>query len=119
MRFKMPTYNIAVIEGDGIGPDLMRIGRKILTAVQDVSDLTFEYVDAPAGGNHYKQTGQALPNETMDTCKSVDAVYKAPVGLPDLPQGLVEQGLIIPLRQELDVYANVRPAKLYDALREI
>lgn len=116
---KMPAYNIAVIEGDGIGPDLMREGRKVLAAVQDVSDLRFEFVDAPAGGRCYERTGSVLPNETVDTCRSSHAVYKAPVGLPDLPQGLVEQGLILPLRQELDAYANIRPVVLYDELRSV
>ncbi len=112
------AYKIAVIEGDGIGPDLMNEGKKVLRAIEYVSGIRFDFVDAPAGGRCYHSIGKVLPNETIYKCMDSDAVYKAPVGLPDLPPGLVEQGLILPLRQELDAYANVRPVKLYPELRE-
>src|SRR3989344_3364690 len=116
---KMIEYRIAVIEGDGIGPEVTKEGKKMFQAVAHVSDLSFYFVNAPGGGICYKQTGHVLPKETVDICKSSDAVYKAPVGLPDLPQGLVEQGFIIPLRQALDAYANVRPVRLYDELSAV
>ncbi len=112
----MPTYTITKIEGDGIGPDLMREGRKALAAVQDVSNLRFDFVDAPSGGRHYLQTGQVLPYETVETCRKSSAVYKSPIGLPNLPQGLVEQGMLLPLRQELGQYVNLRPTKVYPEL---
>lgn len=91
----------------------------MLRAVEEVSDLRFHFIYAPGGGTCYNKIGEVLPRSTVDTCKAAHAVYKAPVGLPDLPQGLVEQGLIIPLRQELNAYANVRPVRLYPELRNV
>ena len=115
----MKKYSIAVTEGDGIGPEIIKEAIKVLTAVGKKFSLAFEFVDAPAGGNAYKKLGSALPPDTLQRYRDCDAVLKAPVGLPDIPPGLVERDMVLAARQELDLYVNLRPVKLFDCLREV
>jgi 3-isopropylmalate dehydrogenase len=112
------VYRIAVIEGDGVGPEIMKEGIKVLKAAAAKTGVELEFVDAPAGGNAYKNLGSALPEESLQKCRGSDAIYKAPVGLPDITPGVVERDMILRLRQELDEYINLRPVKLYPELRE-
>jgi 3-isopropylmalate dehydrogenase len=113
------TYKIAVIKGDGIGPELMKEGLKVLRAIESISDIKFEFTDAPAGADHYVKTGEVLPKESMEIYKTSDAIYKAPVGDPKLPPELEQHGFVLPLRQGLGAYVNIRPIRLYDELKEI
>ncbi len=115
----MPNYKIAVIGGDGIGPEVMKEGLRVLKAIEQISDIKFEFTDAPAGASHYVKTGEVLPKESMETYKTSDAVYKAPAGDPRLPPELEQHGFVLPLRQGLGAYVNIRPIKLYDELKEI
>jgi 3-isopropylmalate dehydrogenase len=104
----MPSNNnsilISCIEGDGIGPELLRAARLVLDSLADVLDLPFEYVNAPAGDREFKRTGRALPKSSLETIRESDACLKAPVGES-------AKDSILKIRQELDLYANVRPAK--------
>ena len=107
-------YNISLIRGDGIGPDLAEAAISILNTIHDKLDLKFEINQLDAGDGTLKKTGQALPDETFSAIKKSDACLKAPVGES-------AADVIVYLRRELDLYANIRPAKSYpnmNALRD-
>ncbi|MFA6049508.1 MAG: isocitrate/isopropylmalate dehydrogenase family protein [Candidatus Micrarchaeia archaeon] len=115
----MKSLNVAVIEGDGIGPEIVAESLRVLKATAEAHKIALEFVDAPAGGIAYKKSGTTLPAESLEKCRKADMVIKGPVGLPDLPQGLVEREVVLGLRQELNLYVNLRPIKLYECLREM
>ncbi len=112
------TYRIAVIEGDGIGPEIVTAARTVLDAVAMREGFSFEFIDAPAGASVYQKTGQALPPDTLQVCKDADAILKGPVGLPSVTPGVVEREVVLGLRQELGLYANIRPIRLYACLKD-
>jgi len=112
------TYRIAVIEGDGIGPEIVTAARNVLQAVAQRNGLSFEFIDAPAGASVYQKTGQALSQDTLSKCRDADAIIKGPVGLPSVTPGVVEREVVLGLRQDLDLYANVRPIRLYSCLKD-
>ncbi len=112
------TLNVAVVEGDGIGPEIVAEALRVLKAAAEKHKISLEFTNAPAGGVAYKKFGTTLPPESLENCRKADIVIKGPVGLPDLPQGLVEREVVLGLRQELNLFVNLRPIKLYDCLRE-
>ncbi|RBW62330.1 3-isopropylmalate dehydrogenase [Tenacibaculum sp. E3R01] len=112
--------NIAVIPGDGIGPEVTAQAKKALNAVADVFDHTFLYKEALMGSCAIDETGNPLPNETVALCRKSDAVLFGAIGDPKYdndPTAKVrpEQGLLR-LRKELGLFCNVRPVKAYDKL---
>ncbi|MBI4361153.1 isocitrate/isopropylmalate dehydrogenase family protein [Candidatus Micrarchaeota archaeon] len=109
-------YSVAVIEGDGIGPEIVSAAKNVLAKAGQSEDISFEFLDAPAGAKTFQQTGTALPKDTLQACRDADAVIKGPVGLPSVTPGVVERDVVLGLRQELDLYANVRPTVLYPSL---
>jgi 3-isopropylmalate dehydrogenase len=106
-------YNIAVIPGDGTGPEVVREGVKVLTAVSTLFgfDLKFDYLDY--GGERYLKTGETLPEGAIDKLKGYHAIYLGAIGHPDVKAGVLEKGILLKLRFELDQYINLRPVKLY------
>lgn len=113
-------YNIAVIPGDGIGPEVIDQAKKALNAVGDVYDHIFVYKEALMGACAIDKTGNPLPDETIEVCKQSDAILFGAIGDPKYdndPTAKVrpEQGLL-KLRKELGLYCNVRPVKAYDKL---
>lgn len=114
----MSEYRLAVISGDGVGPEIARESIRVLRALEAATDLRFELIEAPAGAECYKKTGEALPEETMKICEAADGIIKAPCGSPDLPPGLIEGSVVMRLRQEFDLFVNMRPIKLYPGLEE-
>ena len=107
---------IAITKGDGIGPEVVDEGIKILNIISKYSDFEFELKEAPAGGAVWKQFGTNLPDKSFEIIKSADAVLFGAVGLPGLPPGTAESA-ILKLRQELDLYVNLRPIKLFESLK--
>lgn len=109
----MKTYEIAVVHGDGIGPEVCQSAIDVLKATPVANTLSF--VEYPAGANHYLKTGTAFPDETYAGCKKADAILHGAAGLPGVtyPDG-TETGIEISLqlRFRLDLYANMRPIKL-------
>jgi len=103
------TYTIAVIDGDGIGPDIMREAKRVLRSSQERFNFKLEYVDAPMGDKVKKKTGEPVPKKSLETFLRSDAGLKGPVG--ETTRDLVET-----LRFNLDLYANVRPAKSYPSI---
>ena len=108
---------IAITRGDGIGPEVVNEGLKILKTIAEFTEFTFEFRDSPAGGEVYKKYGENLPEKSFDIIKSADALLFGAVGLPDLAPGVAETA-ILRIRQELDLYINLRPIKLYKPLMD-
>jgi len=102
------THRIAVIAGDGAGPEVVAEARKAVDALH--LDLTWH--DLPWGTDHYHETGAMMPADGLDTVRAYDAVLLGAVGHPSVPDHVTLWGLLLPLRQGLDLYANLRPAKL-------
>jgi 3-isopropylmalate dehydrogenase len=112
-RKDMKSYNIAVIPGDGTGPEVIREGIKVLEAVSQRFEfkLGFNYYDF--GGERYLRTGETLPDSAIAELKKYDAIYFGAIGHPDVKPGILERGILLRLRFELDQYINLRPVKLY------
>ena len=108
---------ISVCRGDGVGPEVVNEGVKVLKIVSGCTELDFEFKEAPAGGEVWKKFGSNLPEQSFETIKNSDALLFGALGLPDLPFGVAESA-IMKIRQGLDLYVNLRPIKLYDVLRE-
>ena len=107
------TYHIGVIAGDGTGPEVIREGIKVLEAVAAQHGLAFEWVHYDLGGERYKRTGEILPESALAEMRTLDALYLGAIGHPEVKPGILEKGLLLRLRFELDQYINLRPVKLY------
>lgn len=114
------NYNIAVIKGDGIGPEIVDEAIKVLKKIGEKYNHTFNFTEVLMGGIAIDQKGCALPDETLETCKKSDAVLLGAVGGPkwdNLPgEKRPEKGLLA-LRKGLNLYANIRPAIMFDELK--
>jgi 3-isopropylmalate dehydrogenase len=110
-------YRIAVLPGDGIGPEVMAAALPVLRHAADrVGGLHLEYTEHQAGAAHFRRTGTVMPADVLDDCLAADAVYLAAIGLPDVrhPDGTeVQPEMMVGLRRALGLYAAVRPIKLY------
>ena len=104
---------IAVIGGDGTGPEVTQEAIKVLDAVSKLEGFTYETTDFDFGGERYLKKGDILPDGAVDALKQHDAIYLGAVGHPDVPPGVLEKGLLLELRFQLDQYINLRPVKLY------
>ncbi len=110
------AHSIALLGGDGTGPEVLREGIKVLKAVEDSFGTSFDLVPYPCGGQHYLDTGKEWPDGTFEACKAADAILLGAIGLPNasLPNGEIAGiNVLFGLRFGLDLYANVRPTKLY------
>jgi len=109
----MKTYNIGVIPGDGIGPEVMHEALKVLKAVSARDGFAAELVEYPYSGEYYLKTKELVPERVIDEWRSLDAVLLGAIGHPEVEPGLVERSVILGLRFGLDLYVNLRPIKLY------
>ena len=106
-------YDIALIPGDGIGPEVTDQTVKVIEAVGQVFDLGFRLSRFPLGGAHYLESGQTLTEETFSEIKGHQAILLGAIGHPEVPPGVLEQEILLRLRFDLDLYVNLRPIKLY------
>jgi 3-isopropylmalate dehydrogenase len=106
-------YKIAVIPGDGTGPEVINEGLKVLKAAAKKFKISFEFKEFPYGGEHYMKTGETLPDEAVDELKKYQAIYLGAIGHPKVKPGILEGGILLKLRFSLDQYINLRPVKLY------
>jgi 3-isopropylmalate dehydrogenase len=104
---------IAVIPGDGTGPEVVREGIKVLTAASKKFSVPLDFTTFGWGGAHYLKTGETLPDNAVQTLRGFDAIYLGAIGHPDVKPGILEQGILLRLRFELDQYINLRPVRLY------
>ncbi|MBN1384299.1 MAG: 3-isopropylmalate dehydrogenase [Elusimicrobia bacterium] len=106
-------YKIAVLPGDGTGPEVVREGLKVLNAVARSCGFKYETEEFDFGGERYKKTGEILPESAVGDLKKKDAIFLGAIGHPDVKPGILEKGILLRLRFELDQYINLRPVKLY------
>jgi len=106
-------YKIAVIGGDGTGPEVVREGLKVLNVVAKKHGIKYETTDFDFGGERYKKTGEVLPASAVSDLKKFDTIYLGAIGHPDVKPGILEKGILLKLRFALDQYINLRPVKLY------
>jgi 3-isopropylmalate dehydrogenase len=107
------SYNLAVLPGDGTGPEVVREGVKVLNAAADKFGFKLNYENFDWGGDRYLSTGEVLPDSAADTLKKFDAIFLGAIGHPDVKPGILEKGILLALRFELDQYINLRPVKLF------
>jgi 3-isopropylmalate dehydrogenase len=110
----MKTYKIAVIPGDGTGPEVIREGLKVLKAASQKFGFKYQTTDYDFGGERYLRTKEVLPKTAVKELKTFDAIYLGAIGHPDVKPGILEKGILLKLRFDLDQYINLRPVKLYD-----
>lgn len=106
-------YKIAVLPGDGTGPEVVVEGLKVLNAVSKLCKFKYETEEFDFGGERYKKTGEVLPPSAADDLRKSDAIFLGAIGHPDVKPGILEKGILLKLRFELDQYINLRPVKLY------
>ena len=107
-------YSIAVIGGDGTGPEVVAEGLKVLKAVSRKYDFSYETTMFNYGGDRYMKTGQTITDDELEGLKKFDAIYLGAIGHPDVKPGILEQGILLKTRFALDQYINLRPIKLYN-----
>ena len=107
------SYRIAVIRGDGTGPEVIQEGLKVLKAVSDRAGFDVELVEYDIGGDRYLKTGETLPDSVLAELRTASAIYLGAIGHPEVKPGILEQGVLLRIRFELDQYINLRPVKLY------
>ena len=108
----MKTINLAVIAGDGIGPEVVNEGLKVLDAVSRKYDIEFKRTAFDLGAAFWHRTGEVLPDATLAEIAKADVILLGAVGDPTVPSGVLERGLLLKLRFALDHYVNLRPARL-------
>ncbi|MCH7578439.1 MAG: 3-isopropylmalate dehydrogenase, partial [Chloroflexi bacterium] len=104
---------IAVIPGDGIGPEVIREGLKALEAAAARAGFSYQTETYDLGGERYLRSGEVLPDSVLEELRGFDVIYLGAVGHPEVTPGILEKGLLLRLRFELDQYINLRPVKLY------
>jgi 3-isopropylmalate dehydrogenase len=110
----MKNYNIAVIGGDGTGPEVTREAVKVLDAAAKKFKLKLNYTDYDIGGERYLRTNEVLPDSVVGELRKFPAILLGAIGHPGVKPGILEKGILLRLRFELEQYINLRPVKLYD-----
>lgn len=113
----MKTYTLAVLPGDGTGPEVIGEGCKVLDAAAQKFGFKLEKVTYDLGGARYLRTGETISDETLNELRKVDAIYLGAIGHTDIKPGILEKGVLLKLRFELDQYINLRPVKLYPGVQ--
>lgn len=112
---EMNSYKIAVIPGDGTGPEVIKEGLKVLEAVASRYNFKYESTNYDLGGDRYLKTGEVLPSQVIKELATFDSIYLGAIGHPDVKPGILEKGILLALRFSLEQYINLRPVKLYDS----
>ncbi len=107
---------IAVIPGDGIGPEVTREALRVLDEVARGDSISLEFEEFPLGAAHYLETEEVLPDETLERLEEKDAVLLGALGDPRVKPGVLEKGILLRLRFHFDQFVNLRPVKLYDGI---
>ncbi|MGI5875285.1 MAG: 3-isopropylmalate dehydrogenase [Dethiobacteria bacterium] len=109
----MKNYQIAVIPGDGSGPEMVHEGMRVLKSTAEKFGFNLDFSTFNYGGEHYLQTGEVLPEDAVSTLSKYQAIFLGAIGHPKVKPGILEKGILLRLRFELDQYINLRPVKLY------
>jgi len=110
----MVVYDVPVLAGDGIGPEVVEEGKKVIDAVSEVLGFEINWIALPYGADHYLKTGKLISENDLKRLSRYKAIYLGAVGDPRCPPGVLEKGLLLTLRFYFDEYINLRPVKLYE-----
>jgi 3-isopropylmalate dehydrogenase len=109
-------YNVALLPGDGTGPEVLAEGIKVVQAACQKFGFAMKFTNYDLGGERYIKTGEVLPDSVVSELRQHDAIYLGAIGHPDVKPGILEKGILLRLRFELDQYINLRPVKLYEGV---
>jgi 3-isopropylmalate dehydrogenase len=109
----MKSYNIAILPGDGTGPEVVREAVKVLEAASGKFGFKLQQTEFDLGGERYKRTGETLPDGVVEELRGFDAILLGAIGHPEVKPGILEKGILLKARFELDQYINLRPVRLY------
>jgi 3-isopropylmalate dehydrogenase len=109
----MKSYNIAVIPGDGTGPEVVAEGLKVLNVAAAKYNVKLNYQNYDFGGERFLRTGETLPDSAIEELRKHDSIFLGAIGHPDVKPGILELGILLKARFALDQYINLRPVKLY------
>jgi len=112
----MTQYKIPVIPGDGIGPEVIFEGRKVIDAAGERFGFDIEWIEYPHGADHYLETGELISEGTLKELSGYPAIYLGSIGDPRIAPGILEKGILLTARFYLDQYVNLRPIKLLDGV---
>jgi len=112
----MANYTIALIPGDGTGPEVLREAVKVVNAAAQRFNIAFDTTEYDFGGERYLKTGEVLPDSACDELRKYDSILLGAIGHPDVKPGILEKGILLRVRFELDQYINLRPVKLYPSV---
>ena len=112
----MAEFKIAVIRGDGVGVEVIEEGLRVLRAVGDTFDLTWDFAEYPWGSNYYFKHERMMPADALDTLATFDAIYLGAVGHPKIQDHVTLNGLLLPIRRAFDQYVCERPSVLYPGI---
>jgi len=109
-------YHIAVVPGDGIGPEVLKEGMKVLGVASEARNISVDFEVFPFGSEHYLKTGETISEQNLQDLKRFDAMYFGAIGDPRVPTGILEREILLKLRFHFDQYINLRPVKLYEGV---
>jgi 3-isopropylmalate dehydrogenase len=110
------NYKVPVIPGDGIGPEIVAEGCKVLEAVADKHGFSIDWIEYPLGAEHYLKTGELISEETLKELSGYRAIYLGAIGDPRVKPGILEKGVLLTMRFYMDQYVNLRPVKLLEGV---
>ncbi len=110
------NYKVPVIPGDGIGPEIVAEGCKVLEAAADKYGFSLDWISFPLGAEHYLKTGELVSEETLKELSRYRAIYLGAIGDPRVKPGVLEKGVLLTMRFYLDQYVNLRPVKLLEGV---
>lgn len=114
----MSRYRIAVIPGDGVGMEVVPEGlRAIERAAARIGSFSIETESYPWSCEHYLQHGRMMPADALDRLRDFDAIYLGAIGFPGVPDHISLRTLLLPIRQQLDLWVNLRPIELWEGIR--
>jgi len=112
----MSSHKVAVIGGDGIGPEIIAEGVKVLDAAGDAGSFNIDWKEYPIGADHYLETGELVSEETLKELEKADCIYLGALGDPRCEPGILEKGILLALRFHFDQFINLRPVKLLEGV---
>ncbi|MHC1631151.1 MAG: isocitrate/isopropylmalate dehydrogenase family protein [Methanotrichaceae archaeon] len=110
------NYKVPVIPGDGIGPEIVTEGQKVLDAVSEKYNFSLEWIDYSLGADHYLETGELVSEDTLKELKNYNAIYLGSIGDPRVKPGILEKGILLAMRFYFDQYVNLRPVRLLESV---
>lgn len=115
----MTKYKIAVIPGDGVGPEIINEGKKIIECVSEIEDYSIEWVEYPFGSENYLKTGKLIDEDDLKEVSKSESIYLGALGDPRVEPGVLEKKILLALRFHFDQYINLRPIRLLDGIQSV